>query len=214
MNKRFYFVPLFVLALILVCVSSALADTMYVSTMDGDPLNVRNKPEISVDTLIGCIPNHSALDVISIGSDGWAKIYFKTDTGRVIIAYVSCRYLSYDMEGYYRSKEAAVPLPTPVPKETDAEDNSMEEMNNELKKAKTVEEPFSVLVRPSRSSGRVNLRWAPSNKARAILSYPANKKLDVLIETPNWYQVRDPEQGYTGFIAKKYVTVVPTGLLE
>lgn len=185
---------------------------MYISTRDGDPLNVRNKPEISADTLLGSIPNRTAVDVISIGSDGWAKINYQTDTGRTIIAYVSCRYLSYDKDGYYRSKEADVPLPTAAPRET--ADQSMDEMNNELKNAKAVDEPFTVLVRPSRSSGRVNLRWGPSNKARAILSYPANKQLTVLLETINWYQVHDPEEGYTGFIAKKYVSIVPSGILE
>ncbi|MBR3019210.1 MAG: SH3 domain-containing protein [Clostridia bacterium] len=212
MTKRFLFVLLLMFVLALICVSSALSETMYVSTKEGDPLNVRTKPEISADTLIGCISNHSPVDVISIGSDGWAKINYQNDDGRTIIAYVSCRYLSYDKEGYYRSKEADVPVPTAIPHET--EDRAMDEMNNELKNAKTVEEPFTVLVRPSRSSGRVNLRWAPNNKARAILSYPANKKLTVFLETPNWYQVRDTEQGYTGYIAKKFVTVIPSGLLE
>ena len=213
MNKRFRFVLMLLFALALLCVSSAWAETMYVSTREGDPLNVRTKPEISADTLIGCISNHSTVDVISIGSDGWAKINYTNDEGRTVVAYVSCRYLSYDQEGYYRSKEASVPVPTAVPKES-AEDSSMEELNYELKTAKTITEPFPVLVRPSRSSGRVNLRWAPNNKARAIISYPANKQLTVFTETANWYQVRDPEQGLTGFIAKKYVSVVPSGLLE
>ncbi len=212
-TRRFYFI-LFLMLLTVSCVSSALGETMYVSTQDGDPLNVRSKPIISVDTLLGCISNHSAVDVISIDEDGWAKIRYEKSDGSVINAYVSCRYLSYDKEGYYRSKQANVPTPTAVPVENTNRDVSIDDLNAELKTAKNVAVPFTVLVRPTRASGRVNLRWAPNNKVRAILSYPANKKLTVFGETANWYQVRDPEQGNTGFISKKLVMVVPENLEE
>ena len=195
--------------LLSVCAASALADTMYVSTQDGDPLNVREKPVISADTLIGSLPNHSEVEVISIDSNGWAKIKFQTNTGRNVNAYVSSRYLSYDKAGHYRSKQSSAPTPTAVPKQVT--DIYIEELNAELKTAKTISEPFSVLVRPSRATGRVNLRWAPSNKVRSIITYPANKKLIVFAETNEWYQIRDPESGAIGFISKKLVTVLPKG---
>lgn len=193
----------------LVCVSPAMAETMYVSTQDGDPLNVREKPIIKANTVIGCISNHSAVDVISIDSNGWAKINYKTDSGRTIVAYVSSRYLSYDKAGHYRSQQANAPAATAAPKEVT--DIYIEQLNAELKTAKTISKPISILVRPSRATGRVNLRWAPSSKVRSIITYPANKKLIAFMETNEWYQVRDPEQGHIGFISKKLVTVIPQG---
>ena len=159
--------------------SSALAETMYVSTQDGDPLNVRSQPFISPDTLLGSIPNHSPVQVLFIDSNGWAKIEYYPEDGGMVYAYVSSRYLSYDQNGYYHTAQANVPPPTAIPKETE-----------------------------DKSIGRVNLRWAPNNKTRAIRSYPANYKLTVIGETANWYQVQDPAEGSIGFISKKLVTVV------
>ena len=211
MTKRFLIA--LVLALLLIALaSSALAETMYVTTQDGDPLNVRSQPFISADTLIGSLENHSAVTVLSIDSNGWAKIEYWPENGNMIHAYVSSRYLSYDIDGHYRSEKSNAPLPTAVPKE--AKDNSMDELNAELKSVKSVPVSFSVLVRPSRATGRVNLRWAPNNKTRAIRSYPANYKLTVIAETNNWYQVQDPVQGDVGFISKKLVTVVLPELEE
>lgn len=207
MNRRFFNILLFALLVGCICVSSALAETMYVSTQEGTPLNVRDKPIISANTLIGSLPNHSEVEVLSIDSNGWAKIKYQTSSGRYVTAYVSSRYLSYDKAGHYHSKQTAVPEATAAPKQVT--DIYIEALNAELKTVKTVAEPFSVLVRPARSTGRVNLRWAPSNKIRSIITYPANKKLIVIAETNEWYQVRDPELGRIGFISKKMVTVLP-----
>ncbi len=181
-------------------------DLMYVNTLDGDALNVRMKPELSIDTLIGCISNHTPVNVVSIDDDGWAKIKYITEEGIIVDAYVYSRYLSYDEQGLFRSGKSKAPVPTSVPAES--EDNSLEELNAELRTTKTIADPFTVLVHPSRPNGRVNLRWAPSNKVQALVSYPADKALTVIGETTNWYQVQDPEQGYSGFIHKKQVTVL------
>ena len=117
MDRRFYIILICALLMGFICVSSALAETMYVSTQDGDPLNVRDKPLINANTLIGSIPNHSKVEVISIDSNGWAKIKYHTNTGRDIIAYVSARYLAYDQAGHYRSSQSATPQPTEAPKQ-------------------------------------------------------------------------------------------------
>ena len=206
MPKRMMVFLMLTLLLTAAFASSALAETMYVSTQDGDPLNVRSQPFISPDTLLGSIPNHSPVQVLFIDSNGWAKIEYYPEDGGMVYAYVSSRYLSYDQNGYYHTAQANVPPPTAIPKET--EDKSMAQLNAELKTIKTVDVSFTVLVRPSRASGRVNLRWAPNNKTRAIRSYPANYKLTVIGETANWYQVQDPAEGSIGFISKKLVTVV------
>ena len=77
-------------------------------------------------------------------------------------------------------------------------------MNKEFRSAKDVE-PFAVTVRPSRASGWVNLRWAPSLSAEIIATYKQNDKLLVIKELKNWYQVEDQSTGNVGFISKKYV---------
>ena len=210
MNRHFHFIFFFALMLVLVCASTAMAETMYVNTKDGDSLNVRDKPIISADTLIGSLPNQSSVEVLFIDTNGWAVIEYQTDSGRIIEAYVSCRYLSYDIAGFYRDEKSLLPVPTAIPTQTT--DTSFDGLNEELRSAKVMNPSFTVLVRPSRATGRVNLRWAPINKARSIVTYPANKKLTVIGETNNWYQARDPEKGYVGFISKKLVTVVPAGL--
>ena len=212
MNRYIHFILLFALLLALACVCTATAETMYVNTKDGDSLNVREKPFISPETLIGSIKNHDPVEVISIDSNGWAKIKYQTGNGRIIDAYVSCRYLSYDKDGFYRDEKSLLPVPTAIPKQTN--NSSFDDLKAELQSAKTLSQSFTVLVRPSRATGRVNLRWAPVNKARSIVTYPSNKKLIVIGETNNWYQAQDPEKGYVGFISKKLVTVVPAGLEE
>ena len=78
------------------------------------------------------------------------------------------------------------------------------EINREFRSAKKVD-PFTVTVRPSRASGWVNLRWAPSKSAELMATYKQNEKLLVIKETNNWYQVEDQDTGDVGFINKQFV---------
>ena len=66
--------------------------------------------------------------------------------------------------------------------------------------------PFIVTVTPVRTSGWVNLRWAPSIDTEVMTTYRYGAKLTVLAETQSWYQVVDPDTEATGFIMKTYVT--------
>ena len=79
-------------------------------------------------------------------------------------------------------------------------------MNAEFNTAKKVAAPYTVVARPSRASGWVNLRWAPSTEAERIATCKQGKELTVLAELKNWYQVQDPETGMIGFISNQYVT--------
>jgi len=85
-----------------------------------------------------------------------------------------------------------------------AQADPTEEINAEFRSAKKVE-PFAITVRPSRASGWVNMRWAPSKQAEVMATYKANEKLLVIKETANWYQVEDQDTGDVGFISKQYV---------
>ena len=82
-------------------------------------------------------------------------------------------------------------------------------MNDEFRTGKLVANPFTVYARPSRASGWVNLRWAPSTEAERIATCPQGKQLTVIGEigeTRNWYQVQDPQTGMIGFISRQYVS--------
>jgi SH3-like domain-containing protein len=79
-------------------------------------------------------------------------------------------------------------------------------MNDEFRTGKLVANPFTVYARPSRASGWVNLRWAPSTEAERIATCSQGKALTVIGETRNWYQVQDPQTGMIGFISRQYVS--------
>ena len=64
--------------------------------------------------------------------------------------------------------------------------------------------PFVIIVRPSRSSGWVNMRWAPSKDVEVLSTYRSGAKLTVIAESQSWYQVADPDTEATGFIMKAY----------
>ena len=64
-----------------------------------------------------------------------------------------------------------------------------------------------MISRPSRATGWVNLRWAPSVEAERIATCPQGKELTVLAELSDWYQVQDPVTGMIGFISRQYVSV-------
>ena len=99
---------------------------------------------------------------------------------------------------------SVTPAPAPVPGTTDAM-KVLNDMNAEFRTARIVPVSFTVVARPSRASGWVNLRWAPSTEAERIAACNQGKELVVLAELRNWYQVQDPVTGMIGFISRQYV---------
>ena len=77
-------------------------------------------------------------------------------------------------------------------------------LNEEFSAAKKVT-PYTVYARPTRTSGWINLRWAPSKSAEIMGTYRANASLTVIQELKNWYQVEDPATGLVGFVDKNFV---------
>ena len=169
----------------------------YVYTENGKGLNVRATPggdivgSLKYGTKIYCYYRD--------GGNGWALIDYSYNMPGVgygtYACFISSRYLR-------KSKPPANPgsgsSTKPAAKDT------VEEINAEFRSAKDVD-PFSVTVRPSRASGWVNLRWAPSKSAEIMATYKANQKLLVVKELNNWYQVEDQDTGDVGFISKQFV---------
>ena len=183
-------------------IPTALADserTMYVYTENGKSLNVRSAPVVA-DNIIGTLAFGYPVTVTAVSANGWSTILWQNYYGEFFSAYVQSRFL-------VNYKPSAVPSATAAPASSSVTDAAkvLSDMNREFTTAKKVS-PYTVAARPSRASGWVNLRWAPSTEAERIATCPQGKELTVLVEMKNWYQVQDPQTGMIGFISNKYVT--------
>ena len=78
-----------------------------------------------------------------------------------------------------------------------------EEIYNEFMKFENVT-PYTLVARPTRVTGWVDLRFAPSSYAPVMAVLPAKTEMTVLMETPNWLQVRDELTGSVGYVNRKF----------
>ena len=181
--------------------------TMYVYTDNGQGLNVRSTPYVG-NNIIGLAPYGSKLSVIRFLDNGWACIKWE----KIGEAYVQSRFLQW-----FEPAPLVVVTPTPIPTAVPTvaptaapyfipttTTDAMAELNKEFRTARLIT-PFVVQVRPSRASGWVNMRWAPSKDAEVLATYRSGSQLTVIAETQSWYQVADPNTEATGFIMKNYV---------
>ena len=171
----------------------------YVYTENGKGLNVRDTPGGKV---VGSLKYGSKVYCYyKDGGNGWALIDYKYNMPGVgygtYACFLSSRYLR-------KSKPPARSSGSSSSSSSKASADPATEINKEFRSAKKVE-PFAVSVRPSRASGWVNLRWAPSKSAQLMATYKQNEKLLVIKETNNWYQVEDQDTGDVGFINKQFV---------
>ena len=201
MTKRLISLALIavMMAMFLPSLAAAEDKIMYVYTDNGKSLNVRSAPNTG-DNIISSLKYAERVDVVSI-SNGWAKIWWEQSYyGEFGYAYVQSRFLVNYKPG---SKTVQ---PTPAPSSGTDYAKEFSSMNAEFSSAKKVYTPYTVVARPARASGWVNLRWAPTTEAERIATCKQGKELTVLAELKNWYQVQDPETGMIGFISRQYVT--------
>ena len=179
--------------------SSAMAiSTMYVYTENGKSLNVRSSPTTG-NNLIGSLKYGEQVGVERFLDNGWCAIVW----GAYGTAYVQSRYLQWYAPG---PKPTVRPTAKPTSAPTPDKSAVLDAINAEFRSAKKVSVPFTIIARPARASGFVNLRWAPSAETTRITTCRQGKELMVLAETNRWYQVQDPDTGMIGFISKSYVT--------
>ena len=177
----------------------ASAGYYYVYTENGKGLNVRNNPG---GTVVGTLKYGTRI-YCYYNEDGWALIDFKYDMPGyglgTYACFVSSRYL-------VKNKPAAKPAKkeSTTKQETAKTTDPLAELNAEFASAKRVE-PYKITVRPTRASGWVNMRWAPSKSAELLATYKANDTLLVIQELANWLQVEDQDTGDVGFIDKSFV---------
>ena len=189
-------------------VTPAVADSYYgtqwVYTDNGKSLNVRSSPSTE-NNIIGSLKYGAEVTVVEMYDNGWAQILWEqNDYGEFGTAYVQRRFLVNHQPVSQPVQSSSVPVSGNVSGTDYA--RTFSEMNAEFKTGRLVTYQFTVYARPSRASGWVNLRWAPSTEAERIATCPQGKALTVIGETKNWYQVQDPQTGMIGFISKQYVS--------
>ena len=198
MKKRMviFLLILGMLAIILAPCATAAGMVKYVYTRNGKPLNVRAWPSIN-STLLGTLPNGKAVTVENYTTDySWAVITFNGRT-----AYVMTQYL---VDG-----SPVNPTPTPVYPGGNSQ-NLINSMENEFRTYRVVS-PYTVLAKPVRASGWVNLRYAPSTEFGHAENLYANTQLTVLAETANWLQVKKNDTGVIGYVMRQYTITMGVG---
>ena len=193
----------FLAALALLIMAAAPAaradsDTWYVYTENGKTLNVRSAPIVSEGTKVGALAYGSKVQVLYFQGN-WACIFYHWDDGLLSgdECWVQKRFLVRNRPA---SRSSSGSSNTSKPASTSGQ---LGVMNREFKTLQTVN-PFEISAKPVRSSGFVNLRWAPHDEAEiAGIAYYGHKLL-VLASTTNWYQVEDESTGRICFVMKKF----------
>ena len=197
MRKRILTVmvaAMLVLGLMVPTLASA-TETMYVYTENGRGLNIRYEPSTDSDILTSAAFGSKITVNYHLGN-GWTAIYWGGDD----VFYVQTRFLSY-------TKPSKKPTPSGSGKSQSVSNaaTDVNELNKIVKTYKMVENPYRVTVRPTRASGWVNMRFAPSKQTELMATYKNNDQLLVIAELKDWYQVEDPDTGMVGYVNSAYV---------
>ena len=201
MNRKWAALALAAMMLALTIPLGVSADgerIMYVYTDNGKSLHVRQDPMIG-NNIIAELAYGEAVSVRMTSASGWATIDWINGYGGV--AYVMSRYLVDYKPG------GRTPVGPSGGGSASEAARALEDMNAEFRSCVKVYAPYRVVARPTRASGWVNLRWAPSTMAERITTCSQGKELKVLAEMTNWFQVEDPATGMIGFIDRRYVSV-------
>lgn len=198
---------------------------MYVYTDDGKSLNVRSTPYVG-DNIISHAYFGEMIKVTHFLDNGWARIIWNLNG----IAYVQSRYLQWTQPDTVITPYVQTPVPTAVPTAAptaapyinpnyggnnygsnynyyaNTYTDTLAVLNAEFRTARIVAPTFTVIVRPTRASGWVNMRWAPSKDVEVLATYRNGARLTVIAETQSWYQVVDPDTEATGYMMKTYTT--------
>lgn len=203
MTKKLLSLAFIAMMLAMFIPSVASADGWYVYTDDGKSLNVRSEP-MKGNNVIGSLKYGESVSVRMTMANGWAVIdWVHADN---YVAYVQSRFLvNYKPAPKSSSSSSKSSSSKTSSSSSSGGTATISGINAEFKAAKQVT-PYTVVARPSRASGWVNLRWAPATEAELITTCPQGKELTVIAELKSWYQVEDPDTGMIGFISSKYVT--------
>ena len=168
---------------------------MYITTQSSDTVSMRSSPGAKYDSVFK-VPYGAQVyvyeSIVNGADEKWYRIHYYDQNGKCFNGYMNERYLTYDQ-----------------PK--DREDEKQSDKDNSSDNTVTVDTGMfkgfnkvgeTCTVKPSKSGGYVNMRWAPSMSMPVITRYYDGAELYVLAENRTWCQVYDEETGVCGFMYK------------
>ena len=181
--------------------ASAATKTMYVYTENGKGLHIRYEPSTDAEILTDAKFGEKITVKKNLGN-GWTAIYWGGDD----VFYVQSRFL-------VKNKPTKKPTAkTTTTKKTTSKEvpvagtgTTAQELNKIFRTCRVVDVPYTVTVRPSRASGWVNVRFAPSKDVELIATKKDGDLMTVIAELDGWYQVEDPATGMVGYVSSSYV---------
>ena len=183
-----------VLALALAVCSAALAETKWIKTHNGKPANARSEPDIHSD-LVGDFPYGS--EVYTMGT---SPINGYTELSNGGGMWVLTKFLvSSPPAPYTPGKDSGRGSSS-----SSSEGSAQSAIYNEFNAARWVT-PYDVYTCHNRSSGIINMRYAPSKNAPLVDSYKPGEPLVVICELRDWMEVQDPETGRVGYIRHDFL---------
>ena len=192
MRKR---VLVCVTAMLLVLAICASASAAWIKTENGKAANGRGGPGKDYP-LIATVAYGREIVVTGGSQNGYTPIMLPSGSDEV---WVLSRFIVNYNPGKY--------TPSPKPDSGKSSGNKSDAQNSiyaEFKAARWVN-PYEVTTYHKRSSGTINMRWAPVKNAPLIQTYRSGETLNVLCELKDWYQVEDPETGKVGFIRRDFL---------
>lgn len=181
-----------VLVLALTVCSTAFAATKWIKTNNGKPANARSAPDVNSDW-VGEFPYGS--EVYTMGS---APVNGYTELSNGGGMWVLTKFLVNSKPGPY------VPGGNSGKSSSSSSGDTQNVIYSEFKAARWVT-PYEVVTCHNRSSGVINMRFAPSKNAPLVEAYKPGETLTVICELKDWIEVQDPETGKVGFIRHDFL---------
>ena len=181
-----------VLVLALTACSAALAETKWIKTHNGKPANARSAPDIN-STGVGDFPYGS--EVYTMGT---APVNGYTELSNGGGMWVLTRFLVSSPPAPY------VPGKDGGKGSSSSGGSAQSAIYSEFKAARWVT-PYNVFTYHNRSSGVINMRYAPAKNSPLVESYKPGETLVVICELKDWIEVQDPETGKVGYIRHDFL---------
>ena len=181
-----------VLILALTACAAALAETKWIKTNNGKPANARSEPDIN-SSLVGDFPYGSVVYTM-----GTPPVNGYTELSNGGGMWVLTKFLVSSPPAPY------VPSGDSSKGSSTSSGDSQNAIYNEYKAARWVT-PYKVVTCHNRSSGVINMRFAPSKNAPLVEAYKPGEPLLVICELKNWIEVQDQETGKVGYIRHDFL---------
>ena len=178
----------------------AVADafTLYV-TKDGTRIYAKK----STDSKVYGKLSRGRKVLIEKKSGNWYAILVEDPSGDgQTLGWIQAKYLSTTKPSRKKKKDD-----NKSEKAKEAAAAAQKEIDRVLKTMQDVE-PYEAELVTKTEKGTVALRWQPTTNGKLILHLMNGKRLKVLAEGDGWFQVTDPESGYTGYMASRYLAKV------